>query len=187
MTGIDCPATDIGVRVLRSGKSNPMPLPVVLHQGAPSTGATSTTIIGDTTSPDVNSGAEYALKTFCEHAYSYMIFCSPSRGNLSRTRLGLAIGIPLGVILLLGLAAFAIVRRHRRRQSGFVQGPRILPMSQHLSIGAGRGTSKQLIPAPTAPTAPTPSTAPSAEPSSPDLGSPAVSVFGAPPPYTSPS
>lgn len=71
MTGIDCPATDNGIRVLRnedSGTSNPMPLPVVLNQGSPSTGATATTIVGDTRSPDAKSGAEYALKTFCEHA-----------------------------------------------------------------------------------------------------------------------
>ena len=126
-----------------------------------------------------------------------MIYCSP---NLDQTRLGLAIGIPLGVVLLLGLIVFVIVRRHRGRQSGFVPGFHDIPISQYQHLP---GSSKRFVlPVATAPTAPTPftayktplvsSVAPSSPPQLVDTGTEdldasqpqdALSRVSAPPPY----
>ena len=58
-----------------------------------------------------------------------LIYYSTSQGH---TRLGVAIGVPLGVILLVGLTAFVIVWRRKRRQTGFIQRSYVPPMSQQL-------------------------------------------------------
>ena len=100
-----------------------------------------------------------------------MIYCSNSWGNPNQTQLGLAIGIPLGVILLLGVTAFVMIRRYRGRQSG----------------GSGFHTPATAPAAPASFTTSTVPLTPFVAPSSPtQLGS-ALSSVGAPPPYRSPT
>ena len=209
VSSIDCPATDNRIRVLRnedSGVSSPTPLLVVVNSDSPSQPRPRLHSLEirhrrtQTLGPSM-----HLLRAFCEHADPYMIYCSTSRGNLGQTRLGLAIGIPLGVIILLGLTVFVMIRRRRGRQNSFVPGAHILPMSQHRPTGTGRGSSSSkrfVSSAATPPTAPASPIAPTvllessvaSAPDSPlqlgrphlDTGSSALGSVEAPPPYRSP-
>ena len=129
-----------------------------------------------------------------------MTYWSASHGSMDQTRLGVAIGVPLGVILLVGLTAFIMIRlRKRRRIPHF----RALPVSQN--VRQPPTPQEGIVVSPTPITGPTNSstaltfpglTSFATSPDQPQLrgshyldreNSPLSSLRVAPPPYRSPN
>ena len=131
-----------------------------------------------------------SLGLFAKFAYSCTIYYSTSQGH---TRLGVAIGVPLGVILLVGLTAFVIVWRRRRRQTSLIQRSYVPPMSQQLP-SRDDSSPTDIFTTTTTTTVPlSPSLAPSTALGSQSFSTPysvvGSSVLGGvevPPPYRSP-
>ena len=124
----------------------------------------------------------HLFRTICGHAYSYIIYF-----RTSQTRLGIAIGVPLGVILLIGLTAYIMISRHRRPQTNFM--PRFYVPSLSQQIIPRKGTTLPVAPS----TIPPPPLVPSTVPRRQSLDAPhlewetfTLGGVSVPPPYRSP-
>lgn len=125
----------------------------------------------------------HLFRTIGGHAYSYMIYF-----RTSQTRLGIAIGVPLGVILLIGLTAYIMVRRHRRPQTKFM--PRFYVPSLSQQVLPRKSTALAAAPSTIPPLPPlVPSTVPRGQSlDAPNLEWETFTLGGVsvPPPYRSP-
>lgn len=149
--------------------------------------STSGTGTGALASSDVTPGTEYVLfGIICQPAYSFTIYYSTSQGHLDQTRLGVAIGVPLGVMLLVGLTAFVMIRR-RRRPTSFIRRSNVPPMSQQPPTPGDSFTTSFLTPS-TVPLSLTSSVAPTSQSLATHLewGSSSLGGVEVPPPYRSP-